>query len=114
MSAKASSGHELWSNHETWIVQLWMMNNEGAQQVAQRAANAAWQQATDDHVFDRNDNAVIELSEWLKDSVESGSPTASGTQNMYGELLKHALNQVDWREIAMHWLDELVHKKRNG
>ncbi|HKQ50489.1 MAG TPA: hypothetical protein VJZ71_20630 [Phycisphaerae bacterium] len=117
-----SSPQDLWSNEETWLVQLWLMDNPGANEIAKKAAREAWESAKDDSgagvparhsastsaPLSRIDNATIALAHWLKDSIESNNPLKGRERDMYSELMTHTLDQVNWREIARHWIDELA------
>ena len=103
-----SSPQDLWSNEETWLVQLWLMDNPGANEIAKKAAREAWDSAKADQMLSRIDNATIALAHWLKDSIESNNPLAGRERDMYRDLLSHSLDQVNWREIARHWIDELA------
>ncbi len=141
---------DLWSNEETWLVQLWLMDNAGANEIAKKAAREAWESAKADPVgpvdrvgqvesarpaaptagqplgqvesarpaaptpkpattpLSRIDNATVALAHWLQDSIESNNPLSGRERDMYGELMTHALDRVNWREIARHWIDELA------
>jgi hypothetical protein len=99
---------DLWSNEETWLVQLWLMDNKDASQIAKNAAREAWDSAKADQLLSRVDNAAVALAHWLKDSIESNNPLAGRDRDMYVELMKNALDRVNWREIARHWIDELA------
>lgn len=103
-----SNPKDLWSNEETWLVQLWLMDNTGANDVAKKAAREAWDAAKADQMLSRIDNATIALAGWLKDSIESNNPLKESIRDMYVELLSNALDRVNWREIARHWIDELA------
>lgn len=105
---------DLWSNEETWIVQLWLMNNEGAHEIARKAAREAWKAAAADQMLSRRDNATVALGHWLKDSIESNHPLHGTPRDMYRDLLAHSLGRVDWREIARHWLDAYAQEAHPG
>ena len=98
-----------WTNYETWVVNLWIDNDEGTQemvreQVAEVVENAEpgeykWQTA--------EACAVRELSEWAKewheDRMNEERVTVTG---VFADLLGAALSSVNWREIAQHWVDD--------
>src|SRR5262245_30590295 len=104
----SSHPKDLWSNEETWLVQLWLMDNKGANEIAKKAAREAWDSAKADQLLARVDNATVTLALWLKDSIEANNPLADRDRDMYVELMKSALDRVEWREIARHWIDELA------
>jgi hypothetical protein len=72
-----------WKNYETWLVHLWITENEKTQ--------AYWEtkgkEATDEW----------ELAGQIKDEIKEGSPSLPG---MYDDLLRSALDEVSWNEIA--------------
>lgn len=103
-----SNPKDLWSNEETWLVQLWLMDNKGANDIAAKAAREAWDAAKADQMLSRIDNATVALADWLKDSIESNNPLKESARDMYVELMSYALDRVNWREIARHWIDELA------
>lgn len=99
-------GYQGWKNYETWAVKLWIDNEEPSyrywsEQAAfvispeGRHANGPRfpQVAT-------NQAAVFALADQLKEELKEGEgvPDLSGT--MYADLLRAALDEVDWDEIA--------------
>lgn len=72
-----------WSNYETWCVNLWLTNEVGSAEVLEEIANRQ-NQSTETRATD--------LQAW----VTSFGPQ---TGDMYSDLLHHALDNVNWREI---------------
>lgn len=66
-----------WTNYPTWVVNLWLTNDEGD------AATLAKYVDADD-------------PEGLKELVEECAPELQG---MYSDLFTWALGMVDWHEI---------------
>lgn len=73
-----------WTNYETWNVKLWIDNDEGSQNYWLEAAREA-------------DGNARDLADRLKDEHVESMPAVTG---VYADLLKSALDEVDWREIA--------------
>jgi hypothetical protein len=48
------------------------------------------------------DGAAILLANWLKDETEEATPELAG---FYADLLNAALSEVNWNEIATHWVE---------
>jgi len=92
-----------WKNYETWLVALWLDNDEYSYNYWRERTQEIWEGATADKPFSRRDRAMLELSDTLKDEVEDAAPELEG---IFLDLLNAALSEVDWREIADHWLDE--------
>jgi hypothetical protein len=79
-----------WTNHETWLVALWIDNDEGL--YAQKQEMLVKEEMTREN-----------LKDWVEESVDlalagvdNGIPPASLTL----DLVNSALNRVDWDEIA--------------
>ena len=80
-----------WTNHETWCVNLWLTNepetDETLRMLAQMNASEYWR------------------AERLKDYVEGMAPEDTGA-TMFVDLLRGALDNVNWREIVKHHEDD--------
>ena len=79
-------------NYQTWNVSLWLDNDEGTyrffREVVKETRPTEW-----------------ELSNQLKDYVEESNPL-SDNASMFSDLLGHALDNVDYHEIAENILSE--------
>ena len=76
-----------WTNVFTWLVMLWVNNNEVLQATAREAAQADGADGLEALINDLADNAVESACLWA-------------------DLLGHALGQVNWQECAKSLLDE--------
>lgn len=76
-----------WTNYETWLVNLWMSNDEYSESAMRDAIREGGADALKDLVM-----------EMVTAGVESSSLTA--------DLLGAALCEVNWREIAEHYTDD--------
>lgn len=89
-----------WTNYETWNVALWLEGDE---------ANQYWrEQALELLQIDGNDNddAKAQLAQQLQgDIVVMNQPKLGAS--MYADLLGAALSEVNWYEIAAHYVDEM-------
>ena len=77
-----------WTNYETWLVALWIENENGVQLEAMNLAGSA----DDAYELSRN------LKEWIEDidSLEKFG--------LYRDLIDAALPDVNWLEIAEYQL----------
>jgi len=75
-----------WRNRETWLVNLWLTNDEGSQAILDEAAKVS----TD----------LYECADWLKQSIRDQLPMEVGEANMWADLMGAALERVDWLELA--------------
>lgn len=93
-----------WTNYETWNVALWIDNDEGSQGHWQEAAQECWDE-TDGDADDRIGDAVTVLAERLKSEHEEAMPDLK--TSVWSDLLSAALSEVDWHEIAEHYLEDV-------
>lgn len=102
MSDNTYSG---WTNYETWLVNLWMDNDQGSQEYWQETAQECMQDAIDGNdTSDVRALATYNLSERMKEQHEEFTPETTG---VYSDLLSSALGRVDWYEIAKHYMDDI-------
>lgn len=99
-----------WTNYETWLVNLWNTNDEGADSYWRTTVDECLSEAeTDDReFFSLKEKAAILLADRMKDEYEEGSACLDGVilHGVYKDLLNAALSSVNWREIAKHYLDD--------
>lgn len=93
-----------WSNYETWCANLWITNEQSSQEYWEERATEAFE-STDPDDDDRNSEAASTLEDELKEFWEDHLPEETEVRGLYRDLLTHALGQVDWREIAKHFID---------
>lgn len=101
---------EGWSNYETWCVHLYWQNEERKY----RQSLELIAQATEDVELDDEDECESEsldpvtwLAEAIEDATKASMPVPlQEARGMWGDLLTHALGQVNYREIASEWLEE--------
>lgn len=91
-----------WHNYETWNVALWFGNDSS--QYWDEMATECYERAEADDTFTRAENATFELADAMKEFVEENTPETVG---MYADLLGAALSEVNWHEIAEHYIDEV-------
>ena len=86
-----------WANYETWVTNLWLTNDQGDYDYLIELAHKA---------FDEELEGANALADWLKGYAEEqvmiGVPAS-----LSFDLLKSALDEVDWQEIAEAFLEGL-------
>lgn len=101
-----------WSNYETWVVNLWMDNEEGTydywREVAQKIHNDLEEPTNS---MTKMDEAVYLLADRLKDYHEEAKDEILSSVNLsasvWADLLGAALAETNWREIAEHLLENV-------
>ena len=102
-----------WTNYETWSVNLWMSNDAGSDsyfnEIAQEIYNESEEELrSDDSVlFTRDEVATRVLSDRLKDHFEEQQSELTGVTGVFADLLSAALGEVDWYEIAEHYIADV-------
>ena len=79
-----------WSNYETWLCALWMDNDPGSSEHWHRLA--------------RGYKDARSLADSMRAEFEENMPDIYG---FWQDLIIGALREVDWREIAEHYMAEL-------
>ncbi len=103
---ESDSSYNGWSNYETWVVNLWLGNDEGSYNTCRTFAQRCFEEAVADEVFNRKERACYQLANELKEMVEENNPLASEA-SVYTDLLNASLSEVNWKEIAKGLLEEV-------
>jgi hypothetical protein len=101
-----------WTNYETWLVKLWIDNDEGSQGYWQERAQAAYNEAESSETFTRTEEAALalddELKAWHEEIAEgSGVPTSG----FIADLFNSAMSEVNWYEIAASLIEDNVEEE---
>lgn len=93
-----------WSNYETWLVNLWMLNEyPSACYYEELASSALSETDSDDDLHTRIQEASHELARQLKEEFEEACPVQG--YSVWADLMNAAMGAVDWREIADHLVE---------
>ena len=90
-----------WTNYETWLVKLWIDNDQGDQEYWLERATEAHEKHSQGDM-----SPVFRLSDELKSSFEDQACDLAGVTGFWVDLVGAALSNVDWREIAQSMLDD--------
>lgn len=85
-----------WTNYETWAVALWIDNDQSTQEQAADMARDTR----------RRREYLHELADQLKSWVTDEMLPDLGA-SLAADLLGAAVSEVDWAEIADHYLSDL-------
>lgn len=96
--------HNGWTNYETWLVALWIDNEQATYLERRDRAAFFWIEARPSPGVSKMDAAVAGLSEWLEETVKGRAPDLGAS--IWADLMNAAICEVNWREIARSWIDE--------
>lgn len=91
-----------WTNYETWVVNLWMDNEEGSYNYWREQAKQAIEHATPSSWATAEEAATSTLTHVLKEQHEEALPELTG---FAADLLNAAMSEVNWYEIAEHLIE---------
>lgn len=100
----AGSTYNGWANYETWLVNLWMDNDQGSQEFFRERAAEIYGEVIPNPGFTREVLARLRFADWLKDHHSENMPDMPG-HGLYYDLLLSALSEVNWDEIARQYID---------
>lgn len=107
----ADKGYNGWKNYETWNVALWLGNDQGSQEHWNEKAQDCYDNAEGCSSFTREERAALDLADSLKADFEEGKDNlleeSKMTCSVWADLLGAALSEVDWLEIAEHYIEEV-------
>jgi hypothetical protein len=112
-AASDSTRYNGWHNYETWCVNLWMSNDQGSDEFYREMAQGVWNDCEPELrqnktvLFTRAEVATRNLAEGLKDDHEQRQSELTGVCGVFADLLTAALSEVDWYEIAEHYISDL-------
>lgn len=95
------------ANYETWVVSLWMSNDE---QSYEHFRELAWRICSSDEPtpkhLTRTEADTATLAKALQDEFEEYSPVCDHA-TVYADLMNAALSEVDWHELATELLTDI-------
>ena len=92
-----------YTSYQTWAVALWIDNNRDSYDERNTLVSETWEDAVDDSVFTRSQNARYDLADTLKAWVQEAMIPDLGA-TLASDLLTAALSEVNWLELADTWL----------
>ena len=91
MTTNEDKKYNGWTNYETWIVNLWLSNDQG----------------TDELMIDmaKHSKDVYSLMEEIKDLIEELNPLKDNA-DLFSDLLNGAISECNFYEIAEHYYND--------
>ena len=101
------STYQGWTNYETWNVALWLDNDQWSHEWARDLAQGIWEHADDTKHphWTTSQHARFDMADALKEHFEDSRPDLGCT--VWSDLLSAALAEVEWVEIAEHYLSDI-------
>lgn len=116
--AVSDEKYQGWTNHETWVVNLWLSNEEplyrhtghlieqaradALEELTDLAEEYDWQNTTADQKNHANNKAGEALKGYVEELIEQDYPNY-GSGTMLTDLINSAMSSVNWFEIAEGW-----------
>lgn len=91
-----------WYNYETWLVNLWMDNEQGSQDYWREMVGECRRTAKKESYDNDEDHVVRAVADCLKNEHEEALPELNG---FAADLLNAAMSEVNWHEIATHLVE---------
>ncbi len=98
-----------WTNYETWAIAIWLDSDQATysywckQARQHREKSSRCQQVIDD-TWSAEDAAKYNLADQLKEEITGNAPDV--LKGAYSDLLNASLGEVNWDEIAAHYLEK--------
>jgi hypothetical protein len=99
-----------WANFETWLVGLWLDNDEGSYEYWRDQAEEHWREAplTEEvkkGTWSRENATKYNLADQIKEEIEDNIPLPNA--GLYTDLLNGALSEVRWDEVAENFMSNI-------
>jgi len=94
-----------WTNYETWVVKLWLDNDEGSYEFQKELAREVLRNPEHIELLNRKRDPACQLGNTLKDALTEQMPEVVG---MWSDLLNASWSEVNWYEIAGSILEEMT------
>jgi len=103
-----------WRNYETWVTALWLDNDQASQEYWRAETQSVYDAAHEatqvrQAIWTVEQARRIQLADRLKDVIEQESPVMGAS--LYADLMGAAIAEIDFQEIAEHYLDELEQER---
>ncbi len=97
-----------YANYETWLVAMWIDNDQANIDYWMDVAKHQYNSAKDQKYFTKKEEAIISLAEYMKEYYEDRMPESDDIGGFWSDMLHAALGSVDWHELAGKYMDQAL------
>jgi hypothetical protein len=97
-----------YANYETWLVAVWIDNDQGNIDLWVDVAKHHYDIAKDNKYFTKREEAIISFSEDMKEWYGDRVPDSDEIGGLFSDLLHAALGSVDWHELAGKYMEQAM------
>ncbi len=96
-----------WTNYETWLVNLWLTNDEGSDQYMHELAQDCIDYNKSNNNFTREETATLDMAKRIQQYIEEMAKQWMPDQaSMFTDFINAGLSSVNWYEIAAHFIED--------
>jgi hypothetical protein len=97
-----------YANYETWLVAVWIDNDQGNIDYWLDVARHHYDIAEDRKYFTKKEEAIISFSEDMKEWYGDHVPDSDDIGGLWTDMIHAALGSVDWHELAAKYMDQYL------
>jgi len=97
-----------WANYETWLVNVWIDNEQGSIDFWVNVAKYHYEQAKETKFFTRQEEAVFTFADDMKEYFEDNIPDSTEIGGLYADMLYGCMTVVDWGELATKYMEQAM------
>jgi hypothetical protein len=97
-----------YANYETWLVALWIDNDQNNIYHWGEIAKYHYDIAKDTKYFTKKEEAIISFAEDMKEWYEDNMPDSEEIGGLFRDMLHASLGCVDWHELAGKYMEQYL------
>lgn len=88
-----------WTNRETWMIQLWIMNDE--------SVSGWYEEVTQELISSglRDSRLILQLADIIEEDHKS---RRSFESSVFSDMITYSLNRVNWCEVSEIFVNEAL------
>jgi len=97
-----------YANYETWLVSVWIDNDQGNIDHWIDVARHHYSISEDRKYFTKKEEAIISFSEDMKEWYGDRVPDSDDIGGLWTDMINAALGSVDWHELAGKYMEQYL------